>query len=306
MGQNLGVVRSLWPEKWQNIYGDTYLSGTFGPNRIVPGMASFFSFVFSIFINYSSIKKMMSLKFNILNFINLLTLPIIIILSSSKTSIITTLIFIIFIFIFINKVHYLFLYTIIFLIFLTILPSKIKERIEFVYEDRFEKYYDKNNLPQDNSSNALIDIYKAQGTGRYEIALKYISELKKNPLILLIGSGINNRALLIGDSSHNMYLSLLGELGIIGFILYLLWLKTLFEKNDTTLSSNYYLNKNEYFLKNIKTSFCISIIISLFFGEHLYIYRTSYGLLGMFLIFIIIFNQLIFYERTNSHCNSLL
>lgn len=306
ISQNLGLIGSLWPEKWQNVYGYEYLTGTFGPNRIVPGMASFFSLVFSILIYYSYFNKTLNLKFKYMNIINIFILPVVIILSSSKTSMITALLFFLFLIIFSKKIFNLIFFVFFFIVvYILILPKNIKDRLNFVFEDRFEKYSYKTKEAIRETDNILIGTYKSQGTGRYEIAEIYINTLLDKPYLIITGSGVNNRINLIGDSAHNMYLSLLGELGIFGLYLYLIWLKTLF--NNSSNFRNMEINdKNIYFLKNIKRSFNIAVVISLFFGEHLYLYRTSYGLLGMFLLFVLIFDKIINYERDNRNLHSML
>jgi hypothetical protein len=71
-----------------------------------------------------------------------------------------------------------------------------------------------------------------------------------------------------------MYLTVIKELGLVGFVLYFGWLIQYifipFKK----------YGGNELALKGL----ALSMLVTLFFGEHLYIYRPIFAVLGMFLI----------------------
>ena len=77
-----------------------------------------------------------------------------------------------------------------------------------------------------------------------------------------------------GQSAHNMYLQVIKETGLVGFVLYFGWLiMYLFIKFDD-------LKEFSWVLKGLVWS----MLVTLFFGEHLYIYRPLFGLLGFFLL----------------------
>lgn len=67
------------------------------------------------------------------------------------------------------------------------------------------------------------DLYEDLGAGRKQLSVRYFYYLIENPLIMPFGIGLNNR-LLIQFSAHNIYLSLINELGLVGLFLYFKWL----------------------------------------------------------------------------------
>jgi hypothetical protein len=78
---------------------------------------------------------------------------------------------------------------------------------------------------------------------------------------------------MIGSSAHNMYLSVINELGLIGFFLYFRWLVS------------YLFVKMRHFtnMKSTLAGLVLAMLVTLLFGEHLYVYRPLFGLLGLFL-----------------------
>lgn len=71
-----------------------------------------------------------------------------------------------------------------------------------------------------------------------------------------------------------MYLNVIKELGLVGFVLYFGWLINYFFIS--------FRNHKGYSLA--LKGLVISMLVTLFFGEHLYIYRPLFATLGLFLI----------------------
>ena len=78
----------------------------------------------------------------------------------------------------------------------------------------------------------------------------------------------------VGNSAHNIYLSLTNELGLLGVFLFLRW-----------LTSYLFLSKRKIpSIKLALNGLVLAMIVTLYFGEHLYIYRPLFAILGYFLM----------------------
>ncbi|MNE85191.1 hypothetical protein D3C80_1821640 [compost metagenome] len=76
-----------------------------------------------------------------------------------------------------------------------------------------------------------------------------------------------------------MYIQVIKETGLVGFFLYFGWLISfLFIKFDKYRGFSLALN-----------GLVLAMLVTLFFGEHLYIYRPLFGVLGLFLMITSIF-----------------
>jgi hypothetical protein len=76
-----------------------------------------------------------------------------------------------------------------------------------------------------------------------------------------------------------MYLSLVKELGIIGLILFIRWL----------LSYLVIVKKKKPQLQMALNGLVLAMFVTLYFGEHLYIYRPLFGILGYFMLVCVLF-----------------
>jgi hypothetical protein len=130
-------------------------------------------------------------------------------------------------------------------------------------------------------------LYKDLGSGRDKLSLAYIKFLVSNPQLLPFGQGFNNRSG-IGFSAHNMYLTLIAELGLVGFFLYFNWLLSYLKLRKSKQPS----------VQLAVNGIVLSMMVTLLFGEHLYIYRPLFGLLGLFLATFVI---LLYPLRKKSH-----
>src|SRR5690606_25769488 len=150
------------------------------------------------------------------------------------------------------------------------LEKTINDRI-FGKTEVFEK--------EDESIN-VGELYSDLGAGRDQLTINNINYLLGNPEILPLEAGFVNRNKKgPGPSAHNMYLQVIKETGLVGFFLYFGWLVSyLFIKFDKFSGFSLALQ-----------GLIWAMLVSLFFGEHLYIYRPLFGLLGLFLMVTVIF-----------------
>jgi O-antigen ligase len=274
--QNLGLIPFLWSSVYKVGYHG-FLSGTFGPNKIVLGMSMVISIGFLIGILFSKRIRISKL----LVIVGVIICLIALLYSGSRTSYVGLAVFLIY-FLFTNTSKFIF-FSVIggFLGVLVLLISpKVVDGIIDVIENRI---VDDISEPEEiDSVDDVANLYKDLGAGRDQLSLNYIKFLLNNPLLLPFGQGFNNRSG-IGYSAHNMYLTMIAELGLIGFILYFRWLLS-------------YLIINKGKKPNLQLAvngIVLSMVVTLLFGEHLYVYRPLFGLLGLFLItFVILLHPL--------------
>lgn len=124
------------------------------------------------------------------------------------------------------------------------------------------------------------ELYSDLGAGRDKLTLGNALYLLENPQVIPFGAGFMNRFDdAPGLSAHNMYLQVIKETGLVGFYLYFGWLVSyLFIKFDKYSGFSLALN-----------GLVLAMLVTLFFGEHLYIYRPLFGILGFFLMVTSIF-----------------
>lgn len=264
--QNYYVIPFLWNDIYKKGY-DSFFSGTLGPNKIVSGIYSLMIIIFSIGLLLNKKLKV----FKALLFVVILINVYVLILSGSRTSYVGLLVFLVFFAIYRTRGFLLFSILVggIFTFFI-LSNDKLYEKIDEVVNSRIVgKVKNEEDLEQVNVGK----LYEDLGSGRDKLSMRYIDYLGENPAIIPFGLGFNNR-LTKGFSAHNMYLNVIKELGIVGFVLYFGWLI-----NYLFIS---FRNHKGYSLA--LKGLVISMLVTLFFGEHLYIYRPLFATLGLFLI----------------------
>lgn len=274
--QNFNIIPFLWNESYrQNYFG--FLSGTLGPNKIVLGMTTLIIFCMCVgLINEKRIQLNKTLLASTI-VVSLIALG----LSGSRTSYVGLLVFLVYFFF---RETSKFLYTAVIvtvLIFgISVLSPKLINKLTDTYELRVEK---KIKDPQALSSVKADELYEDLGSGRKELSVIYLGYLYDNPYIIPFGIGFNNRLALV-SSAHNTYLSLINEVGLVGTFFYFRWL------------FGYLFVKMPNFpnMRMALKGLVISMLVTLFFGEHLYIYRVLFGLLGLFMFVTILLMSPIF------------
>jgi hypothetical protein len=271
--QNYNIVPFLWSDTYKLAY-QGFLSGTLGPNKIVLGMTSLFVFALSVGVYMEkqiNINKLMIIISILLNIY-------VILISGSRTTYVGLLVFLTYFAIF--KTSKFLIFAVVFVslsIAVVLINGDLYSKIESVVNGRvINKVKNKNDL----SSNKVGDLYEDLGSGRDQLTKSNTLFILQNPAIIPFGSGFNNWIIGGGGkSAHNMYLQVIKELGLVGFVLYFGWL------------INYLLidfKKYQGFSVALK-GLVLSMLVTLFFGEQLYIYRPLFGLLGLFLFVTTIF-----------------
>ncbi|RAJ17003.1 O-antigen ligase family protein [Olleya aquimaris] len=269
--QHAGLVPFLWNDVYLQAYGG-FLSGALGPNKINLGMNMLFSLVFAI-----GLLMQKQLKVNrILIIITVLTSLATIGVSGSRTTYLALIVFVCYLFISSTKKFFgLSIVISLGIIIAFFLNLELIETITETIENRVVNKVSDPGIFTGQNLN-VGELYEDLGAGRKELSIRYLYYLIENPLIMPFGIGLNNR-LLIQFSAHNIYLSLINEVGLVGLFLYFKWL------------SNYLFLKfgRVRYLKSALSGLVIAMLVTLFFGEHLYIYRSLFTILGYFLLIVV-------------------
>jgi len=269
--QHAGIVPFLWNEVYKMAYGG-FLSGALGPNKINLGMNMFFSFIFA-----TGLLLQPQLKINkILVITTLLTSLATIGISGSRTTYLALIVFLCYLFVSRTKKFFgLSVVISIGIIVAFFLNLELIETITTTIENRVVNKVSDPRLFTGESLD-VADLYEDLGAGRKQLSTRYFFYLLENPLIIPLGIGLNNR-LLIQFSAHNIYLSLINEVGLVGLFLYFKWISNyLFLQFGRAKS-----------LKTALTGLVLAMMVTLFFGEHLYIYRSLFTILGYFLLIVV-------------------
>jgi hypothetical protein len=272
-----GVIGHLWPKTYQASYGEESFSGTLGPNRITPGIMTFFGVVLSMYLIIDKFKYKGVKSMAIVNIA--LAIPVILMVGS-RTTFFSLLIFLIVYVVIYSRRHLFLLFLampLVFLVFMN-LGENQKERIS----ENFERNQNKLLRDEKLSEIDFATGYSNLGSGRYEILESYIPYLIDNYYIIPFGIGFNNRIYANSQTSaasaHNVYLSLINEVGLVGLYFYVSWLFGYIKSAREKISLKYLPAKY-----GLVISLVLSMIVSLFSGEHLYIYRPCFALMGAFI-----------------------
>jgi hypothetical protein len=282
--QNLSIIPFLWSNEYKFAYAG-FLSGTFGPNKIVLGISMLISLCFIVGLMYTKRFRIPKL----LLYIPLASCSIALLLSGSRTSYVGLGVFLLY-FLFTYTSKFIFFSIAAFAVSVVIFISspQIVSEITDVINNRIT---DKITKPEDvGDENSIYDpekLFNDLGSGRDKLHAGYVNFLLSNPEIIPFGQGFNNRSG-AGNSAHNMYLSVIGELGLVGLYFYFSWLFSYFK-----------ISKNRQpGLQLAVNGLVIAMIVTLYFGEHLYVYRPLFGLLGLFMATFVV---LLYPLRKNNH-----
>ncbi|MCH2195581.1 hypothetical protein [Kordia sp.] len=278
--QHFGAVPYLWSDLDRKAYGG-FLSGILGPNKIVLGMVMYISLVtfIGVFLQRElRINKLMLLA-------GILFAMIALGLSGSRTSYVGLLVFLVYFF-FRSTGKFIYMSVILgagFLI-VSMYNSEIFTMIENVINGRvFSKISDPSLLAQGN----VDQLYEDLGSGRKNLSLLYVDYLLTNIYVVPLGSGFNN-FILVGNSAHNMYLTLINEVGLLGLFFYVRWLTSYFSIEFTKFKQ----------LGIVLKGLVLATMVTLLFGEQLYVYRPVFAILGIFLFATAVLLSPRYYKKT--------
>lgn len=261
--QNFNIIPFLWSDEYLKAY--SFLSGTLGPNKIVLGMTCFLVFALGIGVLNDERVKINKIITAFTIAISLITL----IMSGSRTTYVALGVFLFVYAIFKTKsfLNSIIVFSVLGLV-LASLNIGVFEKAMEVYEHRV---INKIKNPKDIEEANVDELYEDLGAGRKGLSIMYVEYLLEKPYIIPFGVGFNNR-LMIGSSAHNMYLSVINELGLVGMFLYFRWLLY-----PIFVDLNFFKN-----LKVVLIGLTLAMAVTLLFGEHLYVYRPLFGLLGLY------------------------
>jgi len=263
--QHFGLVAYLWSDLDRKAYGG-FLSGILGPNKIVLGMVTMIST-----ITFIGLFMQRGLRINRLLLIAGIIFALIGLgLSGSRTSYVGVTIFFIYLairstgkFIYMSMIFGIVIFA------LVSYDSEIFSMVTNVFEGRV---VNKISDPSLITTGDVDQIYEDLGSGRKNLSLKYIDYLLENVYVVPFGSGFNN-FILVGYSAHNIYLTLINEVGLLGLFFYVRWLLSYFAIDF----------KKFQFLGITLRGLVLAMMVTLLFGEHLYVYRPVFAILGLFL-----------------------
>ena len=101
---------------------------------------------------------------------------------------------------------------------------------------------------------------------------RQVDYLLTHVYVVPFGSGFNN-FILIGNSAHNIYLTLINEVGLVGLYFYVRWLLSYFALDFKRFKE----------LGIVLKGLVLATMVTLLFGEQLYVYRPVFAILGLFL-----------------------
>jgi hypothetical protein len=268
--QHSGFIPFLWNSVYEQAYGG-FLSGTLGPNKICLGMTMFISLVYAIGLFMQS-----QLKVNkILIITCIITSMATIGITGSRTTYLALIVFACFIFVMKTK-KFLALSLVISIAIIVAFFFNL-ELIDNITTTIENRVLNKVTNPESfNPATLNVDVeqlYQDLGAGRNKLVLGYLDYIAKNPYVIPFGIGVNNR-LLVNSSAHNIYLSLINEVGLVGLFLYLKWLTSFLYLKFGKVNS----------LKLVLRGLVLAMLVTLYFGEHLYLYRSVFTILGYFIL----------------------
>ena len=264
--QNFGFIDFLWGAVDRRDYLG-FLSGTLGPNKIVLGLTMFLSIAALLAL---SLEKRIKIN-RTLAFVAISLSVVNLLISGSRTSYLALGILLAIVLLFKpGKMLVSIGVSLVLLFGITFFVPEIRNKIVEVYQYRIESRI--SNKEQLRDSN-VSELYEDLGAGRKELQTRFLMSLKDNLYVVPFGAGFNNRMLFPGNSPHNMYLTLINEVGLVGLFFYVAWLLSYLFINFKTYKTL------GVFLKAV----VLSMMVTLLFGEHLYIFRPVFALLGLFL-----------------------
>lgn len=283
--QALGVLPRFWSALY-DVYGDQAFSATLGPNRQLPGHAMLlvFGVAAAYWRNAATVKIHRLWLASGAAVFSLLGLG----LSGSRTAWLSFLVFCTVLFI----AHRIRLGLIAFVLVLVacsyfVVPTSIRDRFVETYDYRInhqlEKHEDDNNLAK----------FQSIDSGRYDIWSDTVVALGQKPWLIPFGGGFNSfhENTQADVSAHNVYLNLVVEVGIVGLLLYLKWLLSVWRESSALIRAANRKGEERMFQPGELRALLVALMVSLLGGEILSTRRPSFAFLGMFLFLCAVMNH---------------
>lgn len=288
--QSVGILPNFWPSYYSIYWEDSYLStSTLAPNHTHYSIMMAFGIIMIVtklvtigkFSNYFLILGLFPMIYSMIasqGRSGWLILGIYFLLS---VFLLRKFIFIFFVFIFSVLIIFLFSNDIVagntsiqkILLYRTITAHEDTKRTVFSIDDE-----------NDRSFISRID------DDRWKIYVNILVFWKNNPLYPLIGAGFQNSVKGIGGqagAAHNAYLNIIAEQGLLGFIIYVKFLISLFRLGWSRFKSSKVKLGKEYALHWV--CLYVGVLFANFFGEIIYPGRALFTFLGSFFFTVVLF-----------------
>ena len=285
--QGIGVVGRLWGERY-DVYGTMAYSGTLGPNRTLPGHA--FILILAVALGYwrnsSSVGPVRLALAAVSGVLAVLGIG----LAGSRTAWVVAIVFGLGV-LFVGRLRMgvLIFIAVVAMGVLAVTPTRIDESISEMYDYRL-------TVKLERAENGdLKERFTSVDAGRLKLWTQGIEALGSHPYVVPFGAGFNNYrfAMHAGVSAHNLYITSIAELGVVGLFLYLMWLKSILTETgrrirQATLASQ---KHRHIFVPSEMRALVLAMMVSLTAGEILYPYRPTFSFLGMFLMIAALLNH---------------
>jgi len=288
--QGLHIIPRFWSSLY-DAYGDV-ATATLGPNRAMPGHA--LVLVFMVAVAYWRNQPVVGIKRVAIAAIVALLAVIASAITGSRTTALVLIVFLICSLFWrginLRVVGFSVLLVVGFALFV---PGSLKVRLTETYEYRVSSRLKKVQ------GRGTLDEFQAIDAGRYRDWVGTLQTLPRVPWVVPFGAGFNSFRFVISPyglvedtSAHNIYLTLICEVGLLGLFLYLLWFWRIWrETSALTAFCVQNKKKRRMFLPLEVKPLLIGMAVSLSAGEILLTYRPAFSFMGMFLMVCGVFNH---------------
>jgi O-antigen ligase len=285
--QGMGFLPLFWSDLY-GAYGDDAFSGTLGPNRALPGhtMLLVFGVAASYWRNARTVGVSRLCMATCAAVVSIAALG----LSGSRTSWVALAAFCVAaVFAQRPQPGFLAFILVIVLGIAFVIPDSIEEKVTKIYDGRVGS---KLGVAKDETMVAKL---QALDSRRWKNWTSGLSELYSQPWLVPFGGGFNNYRFMmkVDISAHNIYITLVAEVGLVGLFLYLMWLRGIWRESSRLMAvaNKVKRRRKNIFLPVDMRALLIAMLVALFAGELLYPYRPAFAFMGMFLFLCAIMNS---------------
>jgi len=278
--QSNGTVPRFWSALYDS-YGGMSFSGTLGPNRQLPGHMMLLTIGVSVayWRNRSAVGKVRLSIAAVATLVGLVGLG----LSASRTAWTASAVFgTVCLFGRRQQLGVFGLIIVVVASFFVVVPENVRDRMVEIYDWRLT-----NRLALASPQDDALSRFQNIDAGRSGIWIGGAQTLLERPWLIPFGGGVNNyRQAVANDvSGHNIYLTLIAEVGIIGLFLYLRWVAAVWQTSSSLGATAAKLPEDHTprFLPTEVRALVIAIMVSLLAGEIVYPYRAAFAFMGSFL-----------------------
>ena len=278
--QSVHLLPDFWNERY-DIYGNMVFSGTLGKNRTLPG--HMMVLILPVALSYAHNRRIVGNARLVLALIAAAFAVTALMASGSRTAWLVGLVFAVATVLRGKKPLQTLLFGAIIAAALSFLmPKELSGSIHDMYD------YKVTGHLATVKSNDAVDKFQSIDAGRLELWVGGILTLAHKPYVIPFGIGFCNYYKAThagGGSAHNIYITLIAELGVVGLYLYVKWLLALWQQNSRLISSKAGMSATErqLFKPTGMSPLLLALSVSLFGGEILYVFRPCFAFLGSFL-----------------------